>query len=156
MKSKYEKLITLILTIVISQSVNAQLVDWRNVENGIKIYTNGYIDQPYVVILENGDWLAVFTTGEGHEGTGGQHIVSSVSQDKGKTWSEPVKIEKPGKESKSWAMPYITDYGRVYVFYDYNGDKIHNLGKRENIREDMLGWYCFKYSDNNGKTWSKR
>ena len=67
-----------------------------------------------------------------------------------------MKIEKPGKESASWAMPYLTDYGRVYVFYDYNGDKIHELGNRKNIREDMLGWYCYKYSDDEGKTWSER
>jgi hypothetical protein len=26
----------------------------------------------------------------------------------------------------------------------------------KNIREDMLGWYCFKFSDDQGKTWSKR
>ena len=139
-----------------SGSLSAQKADWRNVDNGLQIYTNGYIDQPYVVTLENGNWLVVFTTGEGHEGTGGQHIVSSLSKDQGKSWSKPVRIEEPGTESKSWAMPYLTDYGRVYVFYDYNGDKIHSLGDRKNIREDMLGWYCYKYSDDNGKTWSDR
>ena len=133
-----------------------QLHDWRNVKNGNSIYTNGYCDQPYVVVLENGKWLCVFTTNESNEGEGGQHIVSSISDNQGVTWSDIVKIEEPGKESASWAMPYLTSYGRVYVFYDYNGDKIHNLGNRENIREDMIGWYCYKYSDDEGKTWSKR
>jgi hypothetical protein len=53
-------------------------------------------------------------------------------------------------------MPYKTTYGRIYVFYDYNGDKIHHLNEQQNIREDIIGWYCFKYSDDKGKTWSKR
>jgi hypothetical protein len=134
----------------------AQTVDWRNVKNGSSIFINGYCDQPYVVILNNGKWMCVFTTNAGNEGSGGQHIVSCTSQDHGKTWSEPVKIEMPAKESASWAMPYLTKYGRVYVFYDYNGDKIHELNGKTNIREDMLGWYCFKYSDDEGRTWSKR
>ena len=137
-------------------TIPAQPKDWRNAKSGTSIYTNGYCDQPYVVVLENGKWLCVFTTNEGHEGSGGQHIVSCLSDDQGKTWTEPVRIEEPGKESASWAMPYLTDYGRVYVFYDYNGDKIHDLGTRKNIREDMLGWYCYKYSDDEGKTWSER
>ncbi len=136
--------------------VNGQYNDWRNAKNGVPIYTNGYIDQPYVVVLKDRSWLVVFTTGAGKEGTGGQHIVASLSTDQGKKWSDPVRIEEPSDESASWAMPYLTEYGRIYVFYDYNGDKIHSLGARQNIREDMFGWYCFKYSDDNGKSWSKR
>jgi hypothetical protein len=147
---------TLIGLLACTLEVGAQETDWRNVRNGYMISTNGYCDQPYVVVLKNRKWLVVFTTGEGKEGTGGQHIVASVSEDQGKTWSNPVQIEKPGKESASWAMPYLTTYGRVYVFYDYNGDKIHELNGRQNIREDMMGWYCYKYSDDEGLTWSER
>jgi hypothetical protein len=120
------------------------------------IFSNGYVDQPYVVVLDSGEWLCVYTTASGHEGGQGQHIVSSLSMDKGQTWSNPVRIEEPTNESASWAMPYKTHYGRVYVFYSYNGDKIHQLNDRQQIREDMLGWYCFKYSDDKGRTWSKR
>ena len=143
-------------SLIMSNVLMAQTHDWRNAKYGSPIYTNGYCDQPYVVVLEDGSWLCVFTTGAGAEGTGGQHIVSCNSTDHGKSWSEPVSIEKPGEESASWAMPYLTTYGRVYVFYDYNGDKIHELNGKKNIREDMLGWYCYKYSDNKGKTWSQR
>lgn len=149
-------LITICLSLLLITPMDAQSSDWRNVKHGSQIYTNGYCDQPYVVVLNNGTWLCVFTTNAGHEGTGGQHIVCCTSKDKGKFWSDPVKIEEPGKESASWSMPYLTDYGRVYVFYDYNGDKIHELNGKKNIREDMLGWYCYKYSEDEGKTWSKR
>ena len=136
-----------------SQSIS---FDFRERLNGKSIYRNGYIDQPYVVVLNTKEWLCVFTTGAGAEGSGGQHIVSSVSHDKGNTWSKPVSIEEPSAESASWAMPYKTHFGRVYVFYNYNGDKIHRLNSIDHIREDMLGWYCFKYSDDQGATWSKR
>lgn len=144
------------LITIISVPATAQTSDWRDVRNGSSIFTNGYCDQPYVVVLENRKWLCVFTTNRGHEGSGGQHIVSTISEDQGKSWSAPVRIEEPGDESASWAMPYLTKYGRVYVFYDYNGDKIHELNGTKNIREDVIGWYCYKYSDDEGKTWSKR
>ena len=149
-------LATLAIQFLVTSSTFAQNQDWRNATNGNPIYTSGYCDQPYVVVLENGKWLCIFTTNSGHEGSKGQHIVSSISDDQGKTWSEPVRIEEPGKESASWGMPYLTDYGRVYVFYTFNGDKIHVLNGQKNIREDMLGWYCYKYSDDEGKTWSDR
>ena len=142
-----------IWTKLFSQETNT---DWRYLPNGNLLHADTYVDQPYVTILDDGSWLCVYTTNSAHEGAKGQHAACRVSKDKGKTWGESVRIEEPGPESKSWGMPYKTDYGRVYVFYSYNGDKIHALGERKNIREDMLGWYCFKYSDNGGKTWSER
>jgi hypothetical protein len=34
----------------------------------------------------------------------------------------------------------------VYVFYDYNGDRVeHFTDSEKKIRDDMLGWYCYKY-----------
>ena len=143
-----------VFTITLGQEAGK---DWRNIENALSVIpSEGYCDQPYVVVLNNGKWLCVFTTNAGLEGTGGQHIVSCTSEDQGKSWSDLANIEQPGKESASWAMPYLTKYGRVYVFYDYNGDKIHDLNSQTNIREDMLGWYCYKYSEDEGKTWSQR
>lgn len=149
-------LASLAIQIILTLSSYSQSQDWRNAKSGHSIYTHGYCDQPYVVVLENGKWLCVFTTNAGHEGSKGQHIVSCISEDQGLTWSEPVRIEEPHKESASWGIPYQTDYGRVYVFYSYNGDKIHELKGQLNIREDMLGWYCYKYTDDNGLTWSDR
>jgi hypothetical protein len=127
----------------------------RAFKEGFSIYENGYIDQPYVVVLPDKSWLCVFTTGASHEGEGGQHIVATVSKNHGKTWTNPVNIEPSDGPAASWVMPYLTDYGRVYVFYDFNGDQINTLNGKT-IRNDMLGWYCYKYSDDNGKSWSAR
>jgi hypothetical protein len=146
-----------VLFLIIFQSIGqVNTPDFRDRRNGKPIFSNGYIDQPYVVVLDSGEWLCVFTTAKGAEGSRGQHIASTISKDQGQTWSEPVRIEEPSAESASWAMPYKTKYGRVYVFYDYNGDKIHHLNEQQNIREDIIGWYCFKYTDDGGRSWSKR
>ncbi|MBN1125522.1 MAG: exo-alpha-sialidase [Sedimentisphaerales bacterium] len=129
--------------------------DPRNIRSGSIIYEHGYCDQPYVVLTKDGNWLCVFTTGSGHEGQSSQYIVATQSRDQGQTWSEPAEIESPAGPEASWAMPLITPSGRVYVFYDYNGDAIRTLNEKP-IRADMLGWYCYKYSDDSGLTWSKR
>lgn len=133
----------------------SQPKDWRNIRSGSIIPDEGYCDQPYIVITKDGNWLCTMTTGKGIEGQHGQHVVSCISTDKGKTWSPLTDIEPADGPEASWAMPLVTPSGRVYVFYDYNGDRIDTLGERKGIRADMLGWYVFKYSDDNGKTWSK-
>ncbi|MCR9289366.1 MAG: glycoside hydrolase [Bacteroidetes bacterium] len=147
--------LTLILLFFFQVNLSTQSTDYRKIETGFPIYANGYIDQPYLVVLEDKTWLCVFTTGSAEEGLGGQHIAASRSKDKGKTWSVPIPIEPSSGPAASWAMPYLTDYGRVYAFYIYNGDEVAELDG-EPIRNDMLGWYCFKYSEDGGLTWSER
>ena len=142
-----------VLTLNISHIALAQSMDPRNLQNGYSIYDNGYVDQPYVVVLKDGRWLCVFTTGAGAESTVGQHIVSRVSADLGKTWSQPVAIEPGTGPSASWATPYITKFGRVFVFYDYNGDNVNSLNGKPITHNSEMGWYCYKYSDDNGITW---
>ena len=128
--------------------------DRRNIRTGYRIPDEGYCDQPYTVITKDGNWLCTLTTGPGHEGNLGQHIVSTISSDRGKTWSKLIDIEPSEEREASWVMPLITPSGRVYVFYTYNAENVHTLdGKR--IRADTLGWYAYKYSDDNGRTWSQ-
>ncbi len=128
--------------------------DWRNIRTGHEIPSEGYCDQPYVVLTQEGHWLCTMTTGPGEEGAGGQHVVSTLSTDQGRTWTPLVPIEPGTGPEASWAMPLVTDFGRVYAFYSYNGDQVRTLGDQENIRADMLGWYCYRYSDDSGSTWS--
>ncbi len=53
-------------------------------------------------------------------------------------------------------MPLLTPDARVYVFYNYNGDNIRSAGDKKLQYVTILGWYAFKYSDDNGRTWSKK
>lgn len=140
-----------VLAMAMAISMSCGDVDLRNVVTGDEIPSVSYADQPYVVTTKDGNWLCVLTTGPGHEGQGGQHIISTISGDKGRSWSKPVQIEPPTGPAASWAMPLATPSGRVYVFYDYDGDNA-----LPGQRSDTIGWYCWKYSDDNGRSWSKQ
>jgi len=121
---------------------------------GSEIPSEGYCDQPYVLKLADGTWLCTMTTGKGHEGQTGQHIVSCSSTDRGKTWAAHVDIEPADGPEASWGMPYLTVYGRVYVFYTYNAKNMRTvIGGGHRV--DTLGEYAFKYSDDGGRTWSE-
>jgi hypothetical protein len=138
---------------------SAVTADWRNIRTGSPIPKEGYCDQPYVVITKDGNWLCTLTTGRGVEGEPEQHIVSTISSDKGRTWSPPVDIEPANGPEASWVMPLPLPSGRVYVFYTYNKDNLREVegsnSPGNKRRVDTLGAYMFKYSDDNGRTWSK-
>ena len=124
-----------------------------DIATGWEIPSEGYCDQPYVVKLPDGTWLCTMTTGKGREGQPGQHIVSTRSADRGKTWEPLVAIEPADGPEASWAMPYLTEYGRVYVFYTYNAGNMREvIGAGRRV--DTMGEYAFKYSDDGGRTWS--
>jgi hypothetical protein len=142
--------------VTLGRPLQAQTPDNRDISLGFSIYENGYMDQPYVSVLPNGNWLCLFTTGSASESRPGQHVVATTSTDQGRTWSNPVDIEPNTGPLASWAMPYVTPYGRVYAFYDYNGDNINSLNGKPLKQVGELGWYCYKYSDDNGQTWSER
>ena len=131
----------------------AETSDPRDVSNGHIIPDEGYCDQPYVVVLPSGKWLCVLTTGAGKEGQTGQHVVSTTSTDHGRTWTKPIDIEPADGPEASWVTPLLVPSGRVYAFYDYNGDQIKEL-RGKPARADMLGWYCYRYTDDEGKSWS--
>lgn len=151
------KFLTILILFCAPIFSQGQSDDWRLISNGQKIYEHGYCDQPYVVVTADGTWFCTFTTSPGVEGDKIQYIVSTSSSDQGKTWSVPLEIEAAslGVEA-SWAMPLITDYDRIYVFYTFNGDTIRNLPSGAKMRADTHGWYCYRYTDDKGKTWSER
>ena len=133
--------------------------DPRQINNGHVIPDEGYCDQPYVVVTNDGKWLCLLTTGKGVEGESGQHIISTISSDKGKTWSTPVDIEPANGPEASWVMPLKVPSGRVYAFYTYNKNNVREIPLDNSgpvgRRVDTLGAYVFKYSDDNGRTWSR-
>jgi len=126
----------------------------RNIRKGLQIPDEGYCDEPYVVVLQDGTWLCTLTTGPQQEGHDAQHVVSVRSRDQGKTWSELVHIEPSEGPEASWVVPLLTPYGRVYGFYSYNGDNVRTLNGKP-IRSDTIGWYAYRFSDDGGRTWSQ-
>ncbi len=148
---------------MLAVAMSAQTPDWRNITSGSIIPDESYADQPYVVKTDDGAWLTVLTTGSGHEGAGGQHVISVRSTDRGRTWDKPVDVEPSNGPEASYAVLLKVPGGRVYVFYNHNTENVRqvigdNPPYKEGIvrRVDSLGHFVFKYSDNHGKTWSAR
>lgn len=132
--------------------------DLRHVTAGHEIPALYYADQPYIVGTADGAWLCVLTTGSGHEGARGQHIISLRSTDRGQHWSTPVCLEPADGPEASWAVPLLLPSGRIVVFYVYNADDLRELPMEPSgvtNRMDSHGYYVFRWSDDHGRTWSK-
>ena len=136
--------------------LDAKGEDSRNIDTGRRIPDEGYCDMPYVAVTKQGNWLCTLTTGSGREGDTGQQVVVHHQHGSRQTWSPLVHIEPDTGPKASWAMPLVTPSGRVYAFYNYNGDNITTLKGRNIRRTDHLGWYVDRYSDDEGRTWSDR
>jgi len=136
--------------------------DWRHIINGREIPTEFYSDQPYVVQTDDGAWLCTVTTGPGHEGKSGQHVVTMRSTDQGRTWSEPVDVEPSSGPEASYAVMLKVPSGRIYIFYNHNTDNIRRVRADRTAypdgwctRVDSIGYYVYKYSDDHGRSWSR-
>jgi len=137
--------------------------DLRDIRTGWEIPTENYADQPYVVQTDDGAWLCILTTGVGHEGAQGQHVVTLRSSDRGETWSEPVDVEPADGPEASYAVLLKSPTGRIYAFYNHNTDNRRRLKADTSAyksgwttRVDTQGYYVFKFSDDHGRTWSKQ
>jgi len=123
--------------------------DPRDIATGLEIPTEVYADHPFLIQMDDGNWLAVVTTGKAGEGSRSQHVVTRISTDKGKTWTKPVAVEPSGPPESSWGVPLKVPGGRVYVFY------LFNYRNRRYRRSDNVGQIFFRYSDDYGRSWSK-
>jgi hypothetical protein len=133
--------------------------DPRHISNGQIIPSEGYADQPYVVRTDDGAWLCVMTTGHGLEGEPGQHVVSMRSADQGRTWTGRADVEPADGPEASYAVPLKIPGGRIFCFYNHNTDRVPEVRREDGgvyKRVDSLGHYVFKYSDDHGRTWSRR
>lgn len=133
-------------------------IDIRNITAGTNIPSEGYCDQPYIVKADDGAWVCTMTTGTGNEGDKGQHVITMRSVDRGATWVDIADVEPADGPEASYSVVFKAPYGRIYCLYNYNTDRVPEVKREDNgvfTRVDSLGDYVFKYSDDNGKTWSK-
>ena len=136
--------------------------DERRIENGHIIHAeNHYVDEPFIVIADDGAWVCGLSIGDGQEADRSQRTAVRRSYDQGKTWSAPIDIEPAEGPEGSKAVLLKTPSGRLYAFYIFNTDDIREVigdnppyesGMCERV--DSLGDFVFKYSDDHGKSWS--
>lgn len=135
------------------------MADWRNISEGRIITGDGYADQPYIVCTDDGAWLCCVTVSGRKEGSSDQHVATFRSTDQGLTWEKEVRVEEPGSPENSYAVMLKVPSGRVYIFYTRNSDNVRSILSHDRSasysRVDSLGHYVFRFSDDNGKSWSK-
>ncbi len=149
---------------LVEENDDSSNLDWRHAINARGfISTDSYADQPYIIKTDDGAWLCTVTTNASKEGDAGQKVISMRSSDMGKTWSEPVSLEEDDGRENSYSVLLKVPSGRIYSFYNHNTDNIRRV-KADNppyedgycYRVDSIGYYVFKYSDDFGKSWSKK
>jgi hypothetical protein len=132
-------------------SIDANLYGPVDIITGSKIFRSGYIDQPYVLKLRNHSWICTYTKSPSGESVPNETIGVSISNNDGATWQAAPDLEPATGPDAFYAVPFLNANGRVYIFYSYNIDNANN-----GVRYDLAGKMCYKYSDDNGKTWSDR
>jgi hypothetical protein len=137
--------------------------DWRDIRHGNIIPSEQYTDQPYIIKTDDGAWLCTLTTGCAHEGQKGQHVITYRSLDKGKTWQDYNELETGEGPESAYSVLLKIPSGRIFAFYNYNSQNIREVpadpGPTFNgkcWRVDCLGDFVFRYSDDNGISWSKK
>ena len=115
--------------------------------------TDDATNQHFLVVPSgSGHFLAVWTQAS-RENNPDQRVVFARSFDRGHTWTAPIVLDGPNGDDghiASWGFPILAPaLGRLYVFYNKNVGPV-------DVREDTTGALAFKYSDDDGITWSER
>lgn len=144
-------------------------IDNRNIITGNTIIDNSlyaylfyifysYMDTVGVLVLKDGTWLSTMHVSYIKESAVDQHVICAKSDDKGKTWHHFVDIEpcNPYGPPSGRASPLLTPNGRIYVFYNYNYKNITKDLHNVPIVNAFVGSEFYRYSDDNGATWSER
>ncbi|WP_413666321.1 sialidase family protein [Mucilaginibacter sp. Mucisp86] len=131
--------------------VRSDIAKSIDIETGVEIFHSDYIDQPYILKLSNGAWICFYTKSPANESSAGETVGISMSYNKGQSWQAKGDLEPATGPAAFYAVPFLNSNGRIYVIYGYDIDDLtHGFSPR------LTGKMCYKYSDNNGETWSAR
>lgn len=130
---------------------------------------NGYYDSQNIVAVTEADGSlglsVVFHHSENREGGPGLRLLATHSTDRGRTWSAPVPIDEPSRQSHDGyqllqRMPDGSE--RVFVFYGWNEGSQYPPGADPSLTElrrtDMQldEGYWFRVSHDGGRSWGDR
>lgn len=109
-------------------------------------------NQHFLVVPAADREFLAFWTQATRENDPDQHVAMSRSRDQGRTWSQPMTVagDPAGKSGRiaSWQFPVVVPHtGRIYLFYNQNVGII-------DARADTTGAMAYRWSDDNGHTWS--
>jgi hypothetical protein len=114
---------------------------------------NNGTNQHFLVVPTPERSFLAFWTQASQENDPNQRVVMSRSEDTGRSWSPPVVLagDPTGVSGRmaSWQFPVVVPFtGRVYLFWNQNVGVV-------DAREDTTGVLSYRWSDDDGRTWSK-
>lgn len=109
-------------------------------------------NQHFLVVPTPERTFLAFWTQASEENAPDQRVVMSRSEDQGRTWTAPRVLagDPSGKTGRlaSWQFPVVVPHsGRVYLFWNQNVGVV-------DAREDTTGALAYRWSDDDGRTWS--
>ena len=146
------------------QDQNDVFLDSRNVFNTHTVLSAGYTDQPYCTKSSSSRISCVVTISNAGEGSFGEHVVSIFSDDSGVTWSGPHTIELPDGVQNGLPNAYAIvvrsleksihqEFSRIFAIYNLNSKNISK--PTVSGRNDEMGNFFVRYSDDGSLTWSQ-
>lgn len=146
------------------------VADWRALASGTVMLEDNYLDQPYCTVWYattlNGETLHTSPSATGRfvctitrnnltEGNKGEHTEILYSDDNGITWTTGTRLEPSTNITNAYGVILPTVYGRIFVIYNMNLDNVSHLPNGSPIsRDDELGYFVARYSDDGGTTWN--
>lgn len=153
----FQKTLVFALFLIVS---SAAVGDWRSLSNGRLILEDAYLDQTNLALVKlpsnnSTRWILTLTRNTEGEGSRGENVIVMYSDDHGVTFSSPARLEPNTTLTNAYSSIVVTNYTRVYVSYNMN---VHNVSTfpdgKSFVRDDTLGEYVMRWSDDCGETWS--
>ena len=117
--------------------------------------TDAYLDQPQCTIWNGTRWVCTIARNSHPEGNFGEHSEILYSDDEGVSWTTGIRLEPEGTPTNSYGNILQTTFARIYVIYDMNLNNVtHFPDGKPFTRDDELGFFVARYSDDGGVTWS--
>ena len=93
--------------------------DPRNIATGATIgnMTSGYVDQPNCLVRRDGAWLCTATYNNMPEGSDGEHVITTISTDKGASWGPRYAVEPGQTLQHAYSTLFQGPGDVIYVVY---------------------------------------
>jgi hypothetical protein len=117
--------------------------------------TDLYLDQPQCTVWKQSRWVCTIARNSEPEGHFGEHSEILYSDDRGASWTTGIRLEPLGTPTNSYGNILQTSYGRIYVVYNMNLLNVTHFPDGQSFsRDDELGFFVARYSDDGGNSWS--
>ena len=140
-------------------SACSAVLDWRSIPAGPLMLADLYLDQPQCTIWAGGPinarWVCTIARNSEPEGHFGEHSEILYSDDEGASWTTGIRLEPEGTPTNSYGNIIQSNFGRIFVIYNMNLRNITHFPNGQSFqRDDELGYFVARYSDDGGATWS--